>query len=237
MKKLLILAGAVILLGVGCQKPNSSPAAEPAVTPQVEAPATGTSATPLTNETLKKAENYQKARELFDRSLKVSDPKLKTELRSQIASLSPESDLGYFARASLLQLQAEPDLRGAVELLTKALSANPNFIFAYINRGANYFSLGEYDKAISDASAAIALNSKMAISYSNRAAAYQKKNMFKEALADLNKAVELDPSVAAVYFGRAEVYAALGQMEKAQADLKKYDEFQVLKVQVEEVKK
>ena len=73
--------------------------------------------------------------------------------------------------------------------------------------------------------------------YSNRAAAYQKKSMFNEALADLNQALELSPRSSELYFGRAEVYAALGKMDEAQADLKKFDEFNLLKINFEEVKK
>ena len=84
---------------------------------------------------------------------------------------------------------------------------------------------------------AISLDPKLLVGYSNRAAAYQKNNMFNEAMVDLNKALELNSKSAELYFTRAEVYAALGKMDEAQADLKKFDEFNILSISVEEVKK
>ena len=228
------------MLGVGCQKTNTPPAVEPLEvenTINTSTSVTPTSTTPLTDEEIKQAANYKKAQELFNKALRTSVTKDKADYRAEIVKLSPDSDLGYFSQAFILTTQKTPDQQGSIKLLTKAIKLNPNFTYAYANRGANYFSLRQYDQAISDATKVISLDSKLLAGYSNRAAAYQKKSMFNEALADLNQALELSPRSSELYFGRAEVYAALGKMDEAQADLKKFDEFNLLKINFEEVKK
>lgn len=242
MKKFIVLVGVLVLLGAGCQKINLPTTTEPVNVQNIDDQNTTTTAasastTPLTQEEIIKAANFKKAQELFNKALRTSITKDKADYRAEIVKLSPDSDLGLFSRAFILTTQKTPDYQGSINLLIKAIKLNPNFTYAYANRGANYFSLGEYDKAIADASVVISLDPKLLVGYSNRAAAYQKRNMFNEAMIDLNKALELSPKSAELYFTRAEVYAALGKMDEAQADLKKFDEFNILSISVEEVKK
>ena len=230
------------MLGAGCQKFNLPKTVEQTNVQNLDEQNITTtpavvSTTPLTEEETKQAVNYKKAQELFNKALRTSITKDKADYRAEVVKLSPNSDIGLFSQAFILTIQKTPDYKGSINLLTKAIKINPKFTYAYANRGANYFSLGEYDKAIADASVAISLDPKLLVGYSNRAAAYQKNNMFNEAMVDLNKALELNSKSAELYFTRAEVYAALGKMDEAQADLKKFDEFNILSISVEEVKK
>ena len=60
------------------------------------------------------------------------------------------------------------DLNIKKELYTSALSENPNFMDAYINRGLVNNELKDYDASIADYDKAIELDSKCALAYNNR---------------------------------------------------------------------
>ena len=108
MKKFIVLAGVLVLLGVGCQKTNTPPAVEPLEvenTINTSTSVTPTSTTPLTDEEIKQAANYKKAQELFNKALRTSVTKDKADYRAEIVKLSPDSDLGYFSQAFILTTQ------------------------------------------------------------------------------------------------------------------------------------
>ena len=66
---------------------------------------------------------------------------------------------------------------------------------AYLNRGADFLSKGNYDLAIKAYDKAIELKPDFAVAYSNRGEAYAKKGDYPRAVADYDKAIELKPSI------------------------------------------
>lgn len=85
------------------------------------------------------------------------------------------------------------DLNIKKELYTSALSENPNFMDAYINRGLVNNELKDYDASIADYDKAIELDSKCALAYNNRGYSKFLKGDLDGALQDYNKAILLNP--------------------------------------------
>ena len=85
------------------------------------------------------------------------------------------------------------DLNIKKELYTSALSKNPNFMDAYINRGLVNNELKDYDASIADYDKAIELDSKCALAYNNRGYSKFLKGDLDGALQDYNKAILLNP--------------------------------------------
>ena len=59
-----------------------------------------------------------------------------------------------------------------IEYYTKAIELNPEYTYAYYNRGIAYNDLGQYQKAIDDYTKAIELNPEYADAYGNRGLGY-----------------------------------------------------------------
>jgi len=75
--------------------------------------------------------------------------------------------------------------------LTKAVSLDPGFYFAYYNRGYVYCSMGEYGKAIEDFTSALQCNANFAEALYNRGLIYILINETVKAREDLSRAGEL----------------------------------------------
>lgn len=89
---------------------------------------------------------------------------------------------------------------------------------ALTHRGAAYYRMGDYDRAIGDYTRVMALDSRNASTYSARGAAFHRKQAFHQALADFNRAIELDAGAASAYTGRGSVYLRTGVLDRAIAD-------------------
>lgn len=79
------------------------------------------------------------------------------------------------------------------------------------DRGSAYYKNGEYEKAITEYSAAIALNPRDAAFRNNRGNAYYMLNKYQEALNDFNGALELKPDLKEALATRD---AILGRLER-----------------------
>ena len=108
-----------------------------------------------------------------------------------------------------------------IRLYTKAIELDPNFAYAYNNRGWSYTSLKEYEKAIVDYSKAIEINPEYVLAYNNRGLSYAYLKEYKKAIADYNKAIEIDPENVLAYNNRGLSYAYLKEYKKAIADYNK----------------
>ena len=109
----------------------------------------------------------------------------------------------------------------SVAMFTKAIELSPNYLDAWLNRGAAYYHLGEYHKAIADSSQAIKLDPNRAVAWCQRALAYIALGRCDEALADSNKAIEVDQNYWWGWDLRALTHNALQQYEEALADYSK----------------
>jgi tetratricopeptide (TPR) repeat protein len=89
---------------------------------------------------------------------------------------------------------------------------------AFDNRGAEYGSRGDYDRAISDLSEAIRLNPRYVDAWRHRGAALLRKTEYEQGIADLTEAIRLDPRNVEAYTERGTAYANAGDAERAFAD-------------------
>ncbi len=108
----------------------------------------------------------------------------------------------------------------SMEAFTKVIESGEKSEIAYLSRGAAYFQLKEYDKAIADFSAVIGKNEKNARAYFYRAMSYNAKGEYIKALEDLNKSIELKPDQGAAFFARGVIYAQIGNDDEAAKNIK-----------------
>jgi tetratricopeptide (TPR) repeat protein len=79
----------------------------------------------------------------------------------------------------------------AIAQFSEAIELDPQFGWAYHNRGFTYFLLGNYQRAIDDFDEAIRLDPQDAETRASRALAYTGLGKDQEAERDIEKAVEL----------------------------------------------
>ena len=134
----------------------------------------------------------------------------KTEIKSVVNALSATEwfDKGYNTKDNNLKL----------EYYTKAISLDPNYSYAYINRGVAYHELGQYNRALGEYHKAIEIDPNDAISYYNRGVAYHALSQYYEAVREYNLAVSIDPNYVNAYNNRGLSYEKLGQYDAAIRD-------------------
>ena len=103
----------------------------------------------------------------------------------------------------------------------KAIELNPQYAWAYGQRGETYRLLKEYEKAFADLNKAIELNPQDAWAYALRGETYRLLKGYDKALADFSKAIELDPQDAWAYGSRGQAYQGEKEYDKALADFNK----------------
>jgi len=108
-----------------------------------------------------------------------------------------------------------------MEKLDEAIRLNPQYAWAYINRGFAYGNLGQYERAIQDFDEAIRINPQYALDYNNRGNAYGNLGQHEKAIHDFDEAIRINPQFASAYYNRGASYYQLGQYERAIED---YDE-------------
>lgn len=130
---------------------------------------------------------------------------------SRVIQMDSELWVAYFCRSFILErrLEAESAMgrtipenanigfttydesQMVIEDLSKSIALNPNFSYAYFNRGTKYAKMSDYHAAIVDFTTAISLNDELAEAYYNRALVLVFLNRYEEAVADLSRAGEL----------------------------------------------
>ena len=114
----------------------------------------------------------------------------------------------------------ENRLGDAIELYTQLILVSPNH-FIYNHRGLVYFTLSEYDKAISDFSKAINIEPRDTRVYTNRGLTYRMLKRYDDSLKDFNKSLELNPLWPDTFYGRSLTYYDLGDIQHALEDCDK----------------
>lgn len=97
--------------------------------------------------------------------------------------------------------QKNNELQKALEMYSRAISANPPYTYAYYNLGYIYFMLGD----------AVQENYNLALYYFS-------EGHVEQAIENFTKAIELNREFAAAYYYRGQVYYVVGQYDKAKAD-------------------
>jgi tetratricopeptide (TPR) repeat protein len=110
------------------------------------------------------------------------------------------------------------DFGGAIRDFTRALSYDPTFAVAYMNRAFSHSARQEYLPAIADYSQTIRLNPASVESYLSRGVLYQKDGDSTSAMADFDQAIKLDPKNGVPYFDRGFAFFGLGQEDAALGD-------------------
>jgi tetratricopeptide (TPR) repeat protein len=123
-------------------------------------------------------------------------------------------DKGYF----LWDRDKFSDPKKAIEYLSEAIRLDPNYVFAYNNRGIAYGNLNQFDRAIADYDQTIRLDPNSALAYGNRGNAYRALKQFDRAIADYDHAIRLDPNFIVAYGNRGIAYGNLNQFDRAIAD-------------------
>jgi tetratricopeptide (TPR) repeat protein len=110
----------------------------------------------------------------------------------------------------------------AIAACTRAISSGRvqgrELALVYFNRGIEYQTKGDDDRAIADFTAAIRLDPKHAKSYNSRGNAYHAKGDDDRAIADYTAAIRLDPKDAYTYNNRGSAYKGKGDLDRAIAD-------------------
>ena len=96
-------------------------------------------------------------------------------------------------------------INGSISDYNQALRINPNFAYAYNNRGVLKVALNDIEGAMADYAKALEINSKYADVYYNRANLKYMLSDNNGALEDYNKAIELNPKDAEAYNNRGVV--------------------------------
>ena len=177
-------------------------------------------------------DDYKKIQEAYDKSQKeieelkkqLAEAKDVKERKLIEAKITDEERLfqanEWFEKG--FQHWLNKEYNSAIEAFTSAIALDPNYVYAYGNRGIAYADKGQYDRAIEDYNKVIQLDPNDAEAYNNRGVAYDKKGQHDRAIEDYNKAIALDPNFAQAYTSRGLLYLVkLGNKEKGCSDWKK----------------
>ena len=89
----------------------------------------------------------------------------------------------------------------------------------HFQRGEDYATQGDYEKAIGQYDQAILLDRQYAFAYYHRGIAYAALRQYERAIRDFDEAIRLDPQEADAYHKRGVEYGTLGQYKRAIEDL------------------
>jgi len=135
------------------------------------------------------------------------------EIYAEILVLQP----GHFDALHLsgvIAIQSnDPGL--ALELIGKAIEAQPRSPAARCNRGSAHEALGQFDAALASFEQAIALDPKYLEAHFNRANVLQRLERPDAALAGYDRAIALKPDLAAAHFNRGRLLRRLQRRHEA----------------------
>lgn len=109
------------------------------------------------------------------------------------------------------------ELRKFIAAPLSGVAKNKTFKDWY-DTGVNFYTSGQYDKAIEAYSQAIKLNANDSEAFRLRASAYIRKQMYDKAIEDCNEALKINPSNGFAFNERAVCYGAKGDYKSALAD-------------------
>jgi tetratricopeptide (TPR) repeat protein len=126
----------------------------------------------------------------------------------------------YYMRANVHRMKGDFDQ--AIADHTAAIRIAPGWDKPYNDRGAIYFQLGDFARAIEDISKVISFrpdSPRVADSYAIRAMLHHRVGEPARGLPDADRAIGLNPRSAMALYIRAKIYEALGRSEEAAAGI------------------
>jgi len=109
---------------------------------------------------------------------------------------------------------------------TKAITANPNDVAAYVKRGKAYTNNNQLALAMADYTQALKLDPKNVQAYAARGLSYSEAKQYEAAMADYSSIIDISPYDIEAHFRRGICYYYTGQYELGIGDVE-----QVLAVQ------
>jgi tetratricopeptide (TPR) repeat protein len=103
-------------------------------------------------------------------------------------------------------------------VINSSRSTKQQIIDAHINRGQEYYTAKDYDRAIADFDIAISMGPREPIAYGNRGNCWYVKKEYDRAIADYTQAINLERNYTAAYTGRGMAEEAKGDIVSARAD-------------------
>ncbi len=107
----------------------------------------------------------------------------------------------------------------ASDMLSEALSLEPNYFMARMNRAIAYYRTGRTIDALADFNRAALLRPTDTLVLLNRALAYYDMGQYENAVEDLSHLISLDANNARAYLERARAFIKMGYPANAYADL------------------
>jgi tetratricopeptide (TPR) repeat protein len=130
----------------------------------------------------------------YDRGIAYAETKDTTkalkDIRHAMQLDSLEKWVGYNNIAYFIKLE-QKDYKGAIGMFDKAIALNPNFPYAYSNRGFAKLQLGDMKGAYQDVKKSLLMDNKNSYAYKNLALIYLKDGKKSDACYNLKKAIEL----------------------------------------------
>ena len=163
-------------------------------------------------------ELLQKVAQLEEENRKLTAEKQSTnQLKNEFQKASQGlTAVDWFYKAvALWDGKKHTDPTKAIEYLNNAIKLQPDYFYAYNNRGLAYDDLGQYKRAIEDFNEAIRLKPDYADAYINRGVVYSGLGQYKSAIDDCNKAIHLQPEYASAYNNKGTAYRKNGQYQLA----------------------
>jgi len=108
--------------------------------------------------------------------------------------------------------------QGAVKDCNQAISLNPNFVDAYVERGAAYYKLGNARGTLQDCNQALRINSQFAPAYYYQGRARYRLGYSQAAIDAYTQAIAYDSTHAQAYYQRGLAHKDLKEFESAIAD-------------------
>jgi len=105
----------------------------------------------------------------------------------------------------------------AIEDLDEAIRLNRRFALAYMNCGATYLNLGEYQQVIADLDEALRLDPEDADAYYNRGVVYAIQGQLGRAIQQYDQSIRLNLQ-SDTYRSRGDAYLGLGNIRLAIRD-------------------
>lgn len=138
----------------------------------------------------------------------------------QKQGMSPQD---FYVRAAAKAL--DKDYQGAVEDYTQAIERHPNFVEAYLKRGAARYKLGDDRGTLKDCTQALQINSNLTPAYYYQGRARYRLGYTQAAIEAYAQAIRLEPDYAQAYYHRGLANHDLKEFALAIKDVQKATEF------------
>jgi tetratricopeptide (TPR) repeat protein len=132
---------------------------------------------------------------------------------SAMKSEEPVTSFDWFLRG-----YGTADPEEQIRCYEHAISMDPKYASAYINRGVALSRLKRYDEAIEDYNIGLGLDPKLAVGFYNRGLARISKDQLDTAINDFTAAITLNADYVDAFVNRGFAWDKLGQHDKAIAD-------------------